>query len=405
MIPVIAPWSPDAVYSSGPDIGTPTKTIPPYTNFIPGVPVGAQEMNYLLNLRDLATNQNFAHDAIIGASNWKPAVVSTALVASSSFYVPPVWNAAVDTWFAAPWNTGANAFYVTYSGLAWGSYGSGTNVQSQPIAFAAASDGKMAMICTTFGGTTSTHTTSSAVQDDVTIQTFMGGGMTCGILAWFQSQWVFVGGTQSGANFVGIEAGSFTGTGLWADGHTSLPAVWQTSANHVDRMFSCMNESYPGAGDATVIVVGQHPTSNGTDTTRVLKVTASAFTDITPAAWASKSLTGLAYDPSSQLFWALVYNVTQTIVCTSPDLVTWTTVHTFLGADVESPAVLGGVWVAFNNTIGRMLISSDQGVTWGKTQGFSGDIPLWMVSSGTQLVASSAAFIEESLQAGMNKAV
>ena len=86
------PWSSSTNYSAGPNTGTATKVDPGYNQMTNLVPVGAQAMNFLLNERDVDSQQR--------SLGWGPAfqdAANTSCSAQAAVYCPSVglWALAV----------------------------------------------------------------------------------------------------------------------------------------------------------------------------------------------------------------------------------------------------------------------------------------------------------------------
>jgi hypothetical protein len=389
-IPTVQPWSPAANYASGPDVGTATKTAPAYTNFIPAVPIAAQEMNYLLNQRDVRFQAAHDETSALLMQTWRTPVTAVSMAgAGRAFSTPPVWNRTNNIWVVFPSDgTNAGPMKQSLDGQDWSTYSDAVALQANtiPIAAGVASDGSMVIMMTGAGTTVSIHLTPSGTRDSTDAQgAWAGFALTCGV-QFYVSKWQFIGGVQSGGTFTGKSAHSSTGTGLFTDDHTSLPSAWQTSTNHIFGMLVALNESAPGAGDATDALVVQQAATAGVDFNRMMKY--STLTDVTPAGLTAQGgiITGAIWSNYLQQWVVSIANNSDTFIYTSPDMVTWTLSQTYpilAGAVGVGLAEVGSTWVMDWGT--RLHLSKGYGPAFALVPVVNQPI-LTFVSSGSGMI-------------------
>lgn len=87
----------------------------------------------------------------------------------------------------------------------------------------------------------------------------------------------------------------------------------------------------------------------------------------------TESFTGVCYSSTDEIFYATVVASGDTRVYSSPDAVTWSSVGTVTGAKLSGIASVGSLLAAIDYTedmpdTQRVLISTDGGIIWGRTQ-------------------------------------
>jgi hypothetical protein len=111
----------------------------------------------------------------------------------------------------------------------------------------------------------------------------------------------------------------------------------------------------PDGGGNTAMLVGMCGASTS-DTSRLALLTGMLnpppgaqptfkANDITPSVLSGKVLSGIAYDVQAALWGMVCWDATTTYVYSTPDLVTWTLVHSNPGATPSGGlAIIGSVW-------------------------------------------------------------
>ena len=189
-----------------------------------------------------------------------------------------------------------------------------------------------------------------------------------GVMVYFYSNvnastktWMFIGasGYIESTPWTGMGAGASAPGYAWVNLAPGLPTNWaSSSSNEVFQWLAAIDESYPAAGDCNSIVFAQCGTRPGTDKSYLLHWNQSApttFADVTPSFLSSGAyqIRGLAWSPIDQL-WGMVVvngdanghgaNPASSFFVTSPDLVTWTTVFTFVDFIAGGLACVGNIW-------------------------------------------------------------
>ena len=211
-----------------------------------------------------------------------------------------------------------------------------------------------------------------------------GQGVMCYFYATTNAslkQWMFVGGSGvtghspwTGMSVQGVGVG---GSGAWTNNQSHLPTNWITGTNSVFQWLYAIDESFPMAGDGNNIVFVQCGARPGIDHSYLLQWNQSApttFTDITPALLSGTTyqIRGFAYSAQDQLWGMVIVDgdlaghgafPATTYFLTSPDLVTWNVVYTFVDFYAGGLAVAGNIWSipVYNSFFGsesdRVLVS------------------------------------------------
>lgn len=373
----IAPWASTPNYPAGANDwnGTPTKTAPAATYLTPLAAQGltAQNLNYLLNQRDQILGQVAVALMAQAVANWNP---PTADIGGSVVQNSPTaacWDPFNGVWYVTCANPiGAitlSTLQCSNDGVRWFGIAGGIGGVAARVPWAvAANPNNGDVVILRSDGTTSSTTRwagGTGVPTD-TVQSFLGGSDQ-GVLTYWDGAFWFVGATGiSSSSWTGHSATSATGAGAWTDISSSLPAGWTSGTGD----FLC---EFLTAQTATQLVVAQCGLTVGASTSRLMKTTSGSpgtWADITPAALGgtAKQIRGLCYSVNDGLWGLLAIDAANSYLYTSPDLTTWTLVHTFTGSVATGVAVIGSAWavLAFNSALGdgggnRILYSTTVG--------------------------------------------
>jgi hypothetical protein len=358
-------WANTANYPAGGNSwsATPTKVNPNYTYVTPGVPVSAQEINFLLNGIALEAAQSTA----VGPANWGAIVSSTTVLGGGYSFGAAAYDGPNDLWSIAGSNgTNTVVSYTINNGISWNAFvtiGAFFNVASM------ATDGvhtfltyvKAGGINGGGGENTSITNATGANSNALLVYTPTPEFAT---LFWYASASLFVtvmSANNSTTTAHGYAMSSPTALAL-TDRTSALPAVWQASTNHIGALFNAI-----GPTDMLVSAAGVTPS---TDTSRIMHVTfpgsVLTFTDLSlPAGISTGAITGLAYNQAQGQWGVLSTNLAgNSLFYTTSDLVTWTLQNTFTGT-TNGLASQGPYWITSQSfvyngaTFFRTLISID----------------------------------------------
>lgn len=207
-----------------------------------------------------------------------------------------------------------------------------------------------------------THTSSVA-----TTQSFLAG-QVIGAMIFFSGygsgsgEFVYVGASSvSGGTFTGAAATSADGAGAWLNATSGLPSGWGgSSITNVPIAF--LADQSPTA--AVFALCAATPGASG-NTSRLLQMSvAGAFTDITPSflGGTAKQIRGLAYSSLLNLWGILAIDGSNSYLYTSPDLNTWTLVHTFTGYLCHGLTVIGAAWSTLASYTGSEYTDGTTGI-------------------------------------------
>lgn len=373
----ITPWASDANYPAGAHAwsGQPTKVVPAYVEFTPSVAFApsAQEMNDLLNARDVALNAVIDYVAqttlLVGALNWNPSRVNLGSGADQ-IMCANAWDPFLRVWYSVVGDSiGTKMFSTSNGGNTWREVNPDFVTAYIPLAGCAAvnpNTGDVIVIRVDPGSGINyvSHKPAYASAWVDTAQTAIPTGGALGVC--FFGQWagggggdfLFVGAQTSGGAGIGAVSLTSDGHGFWSP--FTLPSGWVSVTGQLAGYL------YANKSDGTQTVVAMCGLTPGSaDRSRLLSLPSN--TDITPSILAAGGLhiRGLCY--SSQLgLWAIavVDSAINTIVYTSPDLVTWTSRSAMTNTSCAGIASIGNLFAlyAFNPDlphVNRVLVTAD----------------------------------------------
>ncbi len=374
--------TPDYPAGADPWAATRTANIPAYTYFTPGIPVPAQEVNYLLNsmsqsLKDLTDYigqvqaQNFYHHSLLGSTDaitCPPQSVDISFNSESGpggWIIPTISNAKTG---GGLWQN-AKVFRCSDDGENWVSL-------AHPDA-AAAGFFISAMACNPADG--SVLTAMREVANTRSHYRFYSAGSWAAATAniskyfdegfFFNSLYVMIGAPsstgQAGAIQTSPDGAAFTtrtvtGTNTAWDSVTS----WTSAANSSKIISLARVHNASGLGYTV------SPAQQSADGT--------TWTYMVGPGTQNTGVQALCWNASRSRFLAASPDGTQTIFYDSPDGVTWTTLNGGVGLPVAYGYVtglvaLGSMYVATTVQAGssageggvkRLLCSVDGGITW-----------------------------------------
>lgn len=367
----ITPWAQTQNYSAGAFAwsGTPTKVAPAYSYFTPNVPPAAQELNFILNQRDAILSGVAMGTWATGVANWNDPTTNIGGAVVPNCPTAACWDAFSGQWMVAcevPDVSVQPALMQSPDGKMWRNISGGVTGASARIPWAVVtnpSNGDIALLRS--DGTTTSFTrwaggTGAAVD---TVQGFLAA-VDQGVLSYFNGGFIFVGATNLlGNNWTGASATSTNGVGVWTNATASLPAGFASGVGN--PILQWLTAQSP-----TTLVIAMCGKTVATSTSRLMSQTTSspgAWTDITPAVLGgtAKQIRGLTYSANDALWGLLAVDASNSYLYTSPDLVTWTLVHTFTGFLAGGVSVIGSVWgvLAYWSALGqggnRILFSTN----------------------------------------------
>lgn len=427
--PYVIPWALETNFAAGPNAwnGQPCKVPPVGDIFIPNTKPPAENFNYILNNRDVVLN-NILNTVIVAAiANFDPQVSTIAVPGPATASLgAAAWDPSLQQWIGL-FQHGTAAFaFATHGGS-----GGWTNVnvgsfagEASVLAAAASGNGEAVFAAQNLGGGTDIVVVALNGTITATAQGFIGGVARDSTIFWIPlaTSYMWMADVPSGGTFTGHLAISPSGTGVWTDATSVLPATWQSGTNHIAGFVSAVD---PAATSSNILaLIGMCGKSIPADTSRLLSITAPSgpllATDITPAALSGgRQLTGLARNVVSGLWGLLCCDNLNGYFYTSPDAATWTLEHTFSGCPgTGGLACVGSIWCVQLTVAGgtffsgtslndRIMLSQDNGANWTTAKyEMTGDATggVWnfpqLVSSGNQLLAYNNLNHDFSLQAG-----
>lgn len=376
-LPAFIRWSLASLYPSGanPWSSSATKTAPPYNFYTPGVPSGAQEDNFILH--SLGEQSSLVASVPLGQLT-PTETVSTLTGGGSTTLDQMAYNEGGGLWFAVTHST-PNLLASPDNGSSWTSVatpasqvnamgffsplGAGNNTSYTPLS------GVLIL-----GGSNNVffyNAASGALVDSGSSQgvTFNSGGVAFGLPT---STAAVFGFSYDGTNH---RTRCFACTGSVSYTALTLPTAWQNGPQTNITYFTY------GIGPSLDALVAWGGTTPGTDTSYILHMSAASFpttptfTALTlPSGMSGNSITGVAYNPTTGQYGAMVYDGTNSALWTTADLTTWTqqTVLTGLFAGLVN---IGPYWVTtaergdVPGATSYAPIYSFDGITWKRGAG------------------------------------
>jgi len=380
-------WSQTANYpvSGNPWSATPTKVSPGYAFFTPGVPIAAQEMNWLLNQKDLASVAGVSVPGVSWAAAG-PLMPNTLGGTAYVAYTGGGYDPWIRKWLVCAVNNVSASDVLSTSGFGESDFASVSTGNTAGVQFVSAtddashyfgasirfSDGALLIQRCTAGGAWSAVVTDagSGTYKDAQIFTYQGTYIVCTAV--------------TNSTMIGFYAPFGGGAGgTW----TSFlgPAIAGTAlmtANNGSVIVCIPRASLP-ASYAT--------SATGTSfTTR----SATPFTGHT-----TETPSGLCYSPADGLFVLMtISGGSNAFIYTSPDGINWQQVTSFSATNVYGlAATAAGCICALNVEQGgpfagqyQAIFSVDAGATWHTSQN---TLPTGLANTFPQVLASPSGFL------------
>lgn len=373
----IVPWAQTANFPAGgnPWSGTPTKVAPAYTFFTPNQPPSAQELNYILNARDIALASVSASSALDTASNWGPVAFDSS--GSARNVQGAAYDPCYGRWLAVCYTTTASIIeshdMKVWDTLSVGSLPNNTFTPSGMSVYP--TTGTIMYFQSGAGPTTNlvrvTVPAASASGTRVaTSQSWAqrgGATMNLAAMAYFYgantpAMYIFgvsgysAGSTSAFSGFAAVDAGS-DGAGTWTDLHTSLPGTFASGTHLISKI-----EIAQSANTMVVALCGDLPGLNplpGGNSFLMSVAANGTMADVTPSfIGSSLSIRGVAYSVADGL-WGIVttensISPTHASLYVSPDLVNWTLVATISNTVGIALAVVRNAWAVLTSDVNRV---------------------------------------------------
>lgn len=405
-------WAVETNYPAGanPWNSQPCKVAPVGDLWLPGTGDGAENRNYVDNVRcvSLASIQK---EAIAGALNrWSAAQTSAGLVGGTTI-TGAAWDQVNGRWLVVLSGGGANSylFETLDGGTTWTQVAAGWGSSPSGLAYNAG-----AGVIVQPGGP------GSAVFIDTT-DTYhvhsLGINLTVGYPIWYPGMgasggWQVITGNQSGGSFnTGLVTWSTDGA-TWSSIASGYPTGWNSDTNHIG--------AYLAATSGPLVVWALCGATAGTDTSRLMVETWSGtsggttgigtptFSPLASSILTGRIITGLAYQANTGLWGLLAWSGVNTNFYTTPDLANWT-LQSSIGVLCQGLAAVGPLWamsVPYSlspDSVGRVQISGDGGVTWSWTPSLLDAVATagTLVTSSNGLLAASSAKAIISGQVGL----
>lgn len=369
----ITPWAATPLYPAGGSAwsGTPTKVAPASTYATPNVPVRAQEFNYLLNQRDAILGSVAMGIWATAVANWNEPTSDLGGAVVQNSPTAACWDAFSGQWMVACEVTDTTVLPTVMcspDGKLWRSITNGLpgTATSIPLGIATnPSTGDIAIFRSDGTTTSFTRFAAGTGSGTDTAQAFLAG-VDQGVVSYWNGGFIFVGATSLlGVNWTGAAASSTNGAGAWTNTTPALPAGFASgTGNPILEWLT--------AQSATTLVIAMCGLTVATSTSRLMSQSTSSpgtWTDITPGilGGTAKQIRGLTYSANDGLWGMLAVDNSNSYLYTSPDLSTWTLVHTFTGYAAVGVSTIGSAWAVMAYNVGlaqggtRVLYSVDVG--------------------------------------------
>jgi hypothetical protein len=378
----IQPWSGSPVLG----VGTPVADY-----FEPGKTLAAPYLNWALNEAGGAANAVLNYAGQISGTNWEsPIDVYTAIgcaqTLTSGLYYNNIGNIVYNP-YAGRWEvaaiTGAgNVVMTSVDGKTWSRLGSNTlssGFLTNGFHIPATAAGVLSVFIEHDNGKVACIGANGIIQEFA--QTFVGSGSTTVVGGgYFQGVYIHWTGSTTTAN---VEV-------FYSATPNSGASAWTQSSN---TPFNSAPNSINGASaqSATVLLLvpaGPAPSAYWTSTDGMAwtKQATTGFGTLTNFYWST-----CTYDAADGVFVAVFNENTgggQALVYTSPDAINWTLVMptvaapsltSFCNGIVANGSEWIGIWAV--NGLGRILVSSDLGLTWRYTRAAAVNSPVAATSA------------------------
>lgn len=337
-------FSSDANYSSGPDVGTPTKVAPAFTNFIKDVPFGAQNINSMFNTRDRMLQLALANCA----QNWTTRELAASFgglsALSAAYLVDGHGNQTYAKWLVAACDSSGagNASAFTTEGLADGDI---QDVSLSPIS----------------SGIIRALTFNQSTADYLAFFAPSGGG---GVIYKCPQGGSWTSLISIGTAIVGFPRLRYVGSSIYA--------VYITGGNVVCAVSSNNGVTWGNGFTAAT----SDTTLDAADNGSVVMVMSSsgAYHVGSLASWSSfaspfgggHAATAICWSPGIGAWFASVYDGVNTTIWRSDDNVGWSQVSGNIPFATFGIAAAGQMLAISDstNTTNGAYFSPDEGVTW-----------------------------------------
>ncbi len=313
---------------------TPVEVAPAFTFFTPGVSLPSQVLNDLFG----SVTRQAQLMVTPSLNTWTPATASTGIITGSALDVI-AWDDTNRIWVAAGHTTGSISI----------SFADGTDWIGLPNPIPAAT--YVAIGCLPSGagfvlfsnGANIQFVTTAGVVTDSGVSTNSSSG---GVAWTHPASNTVIGVTWSSSNH---DANAYytTNGSAYVNISGTLPATWSGGGTMLSMAYFT---SATGPSNDQLIAFSQG--ANAANSSRMLHQTwngsAIAFSSVTlPSALANFVIVGVAYNSSTGLWGAMVYDSVGAVsaLYTSPDLVTWTGTGLFLLGQAGGLCCVGAYWI------------------------------------------------------------
>jgi hypothetical protein len=312
-LPIFIQWAGASTnYSSGPDNGFPVEVTPGFVFWTPGVSLPAQSLNYVVGTLSRAA-------AVIPSTainTWSPALTANTMSSGSTTLDLIAWDDVNKVWVSASHSTGEYSLSVD-DGINWIDLGALPGQTDAIIPLPSGGGYSLPQGGTTniqFGNLqgavtdTGTHLSATAIHLAAGFP-HAASGLAVGFLQDSTLNLTKAYTTPDGTTITDVSA--------------SLPGPWGAGPQ------GAMSYMRAALGPAKDACVSLGTTVAGTGNSQLLHVTwtgsALVYTNVTvPLAVRTKSITGVAYNATLGLWGLMTYDGTNSLLYTSPDLVTFT---------------------------------------------------------------------------------